>query len=139
MKGAEFASMLCSSFPELALLASERLAYFEEEQPGSYILFEQILIPAIDAAAETGSPGLKRLMDFVEEIAAHHDRDLVMIGLGEWLPGSPNVSTIIAVAGTETRNAIWLAERERIRRQRASESSPILSFLAKFIVGRRGQ
>lgn len=104
-----FNSELFRRFPRLKKTADEMFDYFEDEEPGCYLTFEDILVPEIDrAASESNVEGLRDFMNFVEEVASGDPacRNLVAIGLGEWIASSKSAETIYQAAGPMTRKAI---------------------------------
>ncbi len=106
--------------------------YFDDEEPGHYLIFETILQPRLDDVAETDDHEFKRLMRFVEQTAVD-DSNLVYISLGEPLSSLRNANRIRAEAGPLTLQAIEGAERTRIQHIRDRESSPLLDGLMKLL------
>jgi hypothetical protein len=124
------------AFPHLREVAAEKFDYFGDEEPGSYLIFEGLLVPEIESAASRDPEYLERLMSFVEEVAQPGFGacdDLVVIGLGEVIASSANEAKIRAVAGPNTTIAIQKAERsaEKIRLHR--DRSPIASLVRRVL------
>ncbi|HEY6412250.1 MAG TPA: hypothetical protein VIX42_01100 [Edaphobacter sp.] len=128
------------AFPSLKEVASKGFIYMGDEEPGSYLIFEGVLVPEIDRAAAADPEYLGQLMSFVEEVAQPGFgtcNDLVQIGLGEWLPSSANADKIRAAAGPNTREALWRAERYLVEAERSQNGSPLLSLLRRVILPRK--
>ncbi len=135
-----FNSEMFSRFPHLKEISDRELGYFGDEEPGCYITFESILVPEIERVASASeNEYITQLMTFVEEVASSdiRCRELVQIGLGEWLPSSRNGDIIRNAAGPETQKAIFLAERQRVVWQRKAESSPIFFYLRKLFASKK--
>ncbi|SDE66499.1 hypothetical protein [Terriglobus roseus] len=127
-----FNARFFAQFPHLEEHALKMFDYFDDEEPGHYLIFETILQPRLDDVAETDDHEFKRLMRFVEQTAVD-DSNLVYIGLGEPLPSLRNANRIRAEAGPITLRAIEVAERTRIQHIRDRESSPLLDGLMKLL------
>jgi hypothetical protein len=131
-----FNSECFRAFPHLKEVAAEKFDYFGDEEPGSYIIFESVLVPEIESASSSEPEYLMRLMSFVEEVAKPGlgtCDDLVVIGLGERIASIPNESKIRAAAGPNTMVAIRKAERaaEKIRLHR--DRSPIATLVRSIL------
>jgi hypothetical protein len=125
-----FNARFFDQFPDMEERALKIFHFFGHEEPGHYLVFENILRPRLDEVAESDDHEFKRLMGFVEQTAAE-DQTLVYIGLGELLPSLRNADRIRAEAGPLTLRAIEEAERARIRHIRDRESSPLLDGIIK--------
>lgn len=134
-----FNSSCFSTFPSLRDRTTEVFSYMTLDEIGPYLVFEDILISEIDNAAANDPAYLKRLMDFVEEVAMSDEKcvDLVQIGLGEWLPSSGNKDVIRAAASPATEMAIWKAERYFAQWERRQNGSPLSSLLRKIVSPRK--
>jgi len=119
MTHAEFGEELFHAFPSLAQRARDEFANSGDEQPGSYILFEDLLVAEIQNAAATNHEYLAKLMAFVEEVAkpgVGACDDLITVGLGEVIEHTPNADVIRAAAGPNTTKALWkLREADGIK------------------------
>jgi len=96
-------------FPKLKEISTAKFDYFGDEEPGCYLIFEDILMDEIKQAAANGEKEyLHQLMNFVEEVAAGdmNCRDLVAIGLGEVLPSIAEAATIYEMCGPMTRRVV---------------------------------
>ena len=136
----DFAPRLFDTFPAFKARADELFDYFGDDAPGSYLLFEDILVPEIEAAADNNPAYLAQLMSFVEEVAEpgfSNCDDLVQIGLGEWLASSKHPDQIKAAAGPHTAEAIWRAERSRARAERQINASPNTALVHKLLMPRK--
>ena len=82
-----------------------------------YLVLEDIFRPEIEAAAKENPDYLASLMTFVEAVAKgdNHRRDLVAIGLGEYLPSSKYEEIIRAAAGPVTRRLIFCGDGDAHR------------------------
>ena len=101
----DFNSSLYSAFPEMRAIVKDKVDYFGDEEPGSYLVFEQILVPAIQDAGTIDPIRLKELMDFVESVA-RVDSNMVGICLGEVIQTLPNAQQVREAAGPITKRAI---------------------------------
>lgn len=133
-------SELYQAFPKLREIAAQKFDYFGDEEPGSYTIFEGVLVPEIEQAAISDLAYLHKLMDFVETVAQPgfgSCHGLVQIGLGERLRGIANADTIRAAAGPNTKEAFWYAERYLVQAERSQNSSPLMSLLRRAILPRK--
>jgi hypothetical protein len=128
------------AFPHLKEIAAEKFCYIGDEEPGSYLIFESVLVPEIERAASGDTPYLVRLMNFVEEVAQPgfgRCDDLVQIGLGERLPSILGADAIRAAAGPQMKEALWRAERYLVQAERSQNASPLMSLLRRAILPRK--
>ena len=114
MTSSEFNSKLFAAFPELREIAIREFDYYdfenkepdhEDKEPGHYVVFEDVLRPAIEEAASRDENKLKKLMQFVEEVA-QNDENIVGVCLGEVLPTLINKRQILECAGPVTRRIL---------------------------------
>jgi hypothetical protein len=114
MKHADFNNELFRAFPSLREAARTEFGYMREDQLGSYLIFEGILVPEIDKASASDEDYFLKLMDFVERVAEPGIGacdDLVEIGLGERLSALSNADRIRSVAGPNTTRALRKSQR----------------------------
>jgi hypothetical protein len=101
---------LFSRFPKLEATYRAEFEYMEDEEPGQYIVFGSILIPALTAALESGDLGtILPICAFLEDvsIAAHHDdalEALLKVEVAEWLGWAANEERLAPWLGIETKH-----------------------------------
>ncbi len=100
---------LFSRFPKLEAAYRGEFAYMGDEEPGQYIVFGSILIPALTAALENGDLGtILPICAFLEDVstAARHDgalEALLKVEVAEWLGWAANEERLAPWLGTETK------------------------------------
>jgi hypothetical protein len=100
---------LFSRFPRLEAAYRAEFAYMGDEEPGQYIVFGSILIPALTAALENGDLGtILPICAFLEDVstAARHDgalEALLKVEVAEWLGWAANEERLAPWLGTETK------------------------------------
>lgn len=85
-------SRLVEVVPELKARIVEEVERWGDEQPGVYIIFEDILVPFIFEMlrSQDKSDILHRIFDFLEQMALHPDEDIrnvVEVGVCESMSG----------------------------------------------------
>jgi hypothetical protein len=87
-----------------------RAGHMGDEEPGRYIVFGSILIPALTAALENGDLGtILPICAFLENAstAAQHDKDLaalMKVEVAEWLEWAANEERLAPWLGTTTKH-----------------------------------
>ena len=100
---------LFSRFPKLEAAYRVEFAYMGDEEPGQYIIFGSILIPALTDALENGDLGtILPICAFLEDVstAARHDsalEALLKVEVAEWLGWAANEERLAPWLGTETK------------------------------------
>jgi hypothetical protein len=96
-------------FPKLEATYRAGFAYMGDEEPGQYIVFGSILIPALTASLENGDLGtILPICAFLEDVstAARHDDSLatlLKVEVAEWLGWAANEERLAPWLGTETK------------------------------------
>ena len=109
MKYATVVPELFSGFPKLEAAYRAEFAYMGDEEPGQYIVFGSILIPALTTALENGDLGtILPICAFLEDVstAAHRDvalETLLKVEVAEWLRWAANEERLAPWLGTETK------------------------------------
>jgi hypothetical protein len=136
MNHSSFNEELFRIFPPLRELARTRFEFMGDEAPGSYLVFEDILVPEINKAAGSDEEYFVRLMNFVEQVAKPGIGacdDLVIIGLGERIKSLSHADSIRSAAGPNTMRAIWKGETTNWYR------GPIASLIDKLLLPRKAK
>jgi len=109
MNYATVVPQLFSRFPKLEATYHAEFAYMGDEEPGQYIVFGSILIPALTAALENGDLGtILPICAFLEDVstAARHDgalEALLKVEVAKWLGWAANEERLAPWLGTETK------------------------------------
>jgi hypothetical protein len=100
---------LFSRFPKLEAAYRAEFAYMGDEEPGQYIVFGSILIPALTNALENGDLAtILPICAFLEDVstAGRHDdalEALLKVEVAEWLGWAPNEERLAPWLGSETK------------------------------------
>jgi hypothetical protein len=109
MNYATVVSDMFSRFPKLEAVYRAEFAYMENDEPGPYIVFGSILIPALAKGLERGDLGtILPLCAFLEDVslAAREDNsllDLVKVEIAGWLGWAANEDRLAPWLGPETK------------------------------------
>ena len=131
-------------FPKLEAVYRADFAYMGDDEPGTYIVFGSILVPALESALKTGDLGLiLPICAFLEDVAcaARHDvglENLLKVEIGKWLRWAENEDLLAPWLGQETKRLCnfvpGLATQRRLLRaekERKSFSARISSAISK--------
>jgi hypothetical protein len=108
---------LFSRFPKLEAAYRAEFAYMGDEEPGQYIVFGSILIPALTAALENGDLGtILPICAFLEDAstAARHDgalEALLKVEVAEWLGWVANEERLCSMARYRDKTHLQLCSR----------------------------
>jgi hypothetical protein len=133
---------LFSRFPKLEATYRAEFAYMGDEEPGQYIVFGSILIPALTAALENGD--LKTILPicaFLEDAstAARHDDSLgtlLKIEVAQWLGWAANEEQLAPWLGTETKricNYVPGLATQRLQLRSTEKANTITTRIAAII------
>ena len=100
---------LFTRFPNLHAAYREEFGHMVDEQPGQYIVFGSVLMPALTKALEIGDLGvILPICAFLEDVAvaAREDNNLgvlLKVEVGEWLGWAANETLLSPWLGPETK------------------------------------
>jgi hypothetical protein len=100
---------LFKRFPKLQLAYDTKFAYMGKENPGTYIVFGSVLIPALEQALAAGDLGsILQFCAFLEDVAEAAEEDiglrtLLEVEVGEWLGGAASEASLAPWLGIETK------------------------------------
>ena len=135
---------LFSRFPKLEATYRAEFAYLGDEEPGQYIIFGSILIPALTAALERGDLAtILPICAFLEDVstAARHDdalEALLKVEVAEWLGWAANEERLAPWLGTETKricNYVPGLATQRLQLRSEEKANTITGRIAATIKG----
>jgi hypothetical protein len=100
---------LFTRFPKLQSTYDAKFAYMGTEQPGAYLVFGSLLVPALERALAVADLGLiLPICAFLEDVAEAAKKDaglesLLKVEVGEWLGVAANEASLAPWLGTETK------------------------------------
>jgi hypothetical protein len=101
---------LFSRFPALEVTYHAKFAYMKGDEPGPYLVFGSILIPALTTALEDEDLGfILPICAFLEDVstAAQQENDLatlMRVEVAEWLRWTANEERLAPWLGSETKH-----------------------------------
>jgi hypothetical protein len=133
---------MLSRLPRLATAYHAKFAYMDDEEPGPYIVFGSVLVPALAEALEEGDLGtILPICAFLEDASIDARKDnglaaLLKAEVSEWLGWAANEDRLAPWLGSETKlicnYAPGLATQRRQLRDEKKKRGLFSRFVATF-------
>ena len=133
---------LFQRFPKLRSVWETRFSSVKAETSIQPMVFESVLIPALEEALATSNLGkILPICAFLEDVAeaAHHDsalKSLLQVEVGEWLGGAAHESLLAPWLGTETKRICGYVPglaTQRIEPRREPEKRSLVRRISTFL------